>query len=497
MNVAYLRLIPKIFLYKISTGFIPADVAYMVNTCGTSALVTSTQKKSVLFLLFIIVSFAANAQLQPVFKFQQDDTILKKNYYQKALLSNTTTISSLAIENKEDYKKIYTSRFKEIEKLLTSSQSVTAAETHQYLQAILQKIIAVNPELKGLELRVVFSRDWWPNAYSMGEGTIAINAGLIVFLANEAELVFVLCHELSHYYLDHSEKSISKYVETINSEAFQKELKKLSKQQYGVNSQLDQLAKTLVFDGRKHSRNNEAASDNQAFKFMKRTGYDCNAIISSLQLLDKIDDSSLFKPLDVEQAFNFTGYPFKKKWIQKESAIFSQVKENDSELSTKDKDSLKTHPDCNKRISLLQDSIKALGNTGKMFLVDELYFKKLKKDFITEITEHCYQEKNLSRNLYYSLLLIQSGKDIPMAVYSVARCLNEIYEKQQQHKLGLTIDTENKNFPEDYNQLLRLLGKLRLDEIAAINYHFCLHYQEQMKGYAGFTEEMIKASNPK
>ena len=453
--------------------------------------------KVLLLFFFSAISVAGFAQLKQVFAFQQDDSIVKKSYYEKALQQKKESINALAKEHKEDYKKIYESRFEEIEELFKSTRTVTSPEANNYLQAVVQKIIVANPELKGLELRVVFSRDWWPNAYSMGEGTIAMNAGLLVFLSSEAELVYVLCHELSHYYLDHSGKAIKKYVETVNSEDLQKELKRLSKEEYRVNEQLEKLTQTLLFDSRRHSRSNEAEADRQAMWFMKNTGYDCRAIISTLQLLDKVDDSSLFKPLNVEQAFSFSEYPFKKKWIQKESVIFSQLDEKDSPLTVKEKDSLKTHPDCSKRIALLQDSINVLSATGKAFLVNETIFKQLKKDFFAEMTEQCFDGKNLSRNLYYSLLLLQAGENTPMAVYSVSRCLNEIYEKQQAHKLGLTIDSENKHFPDDYNQLLRMLGKIRLDEIAAINYSFCKQHQQLMKDYEGFAEEMNKASQLK
>ena len=198
-------------------------------------------KGRVLFLFFIAASFTTAAQLQPVFNFLQDDTGLKKNYFEKALQQKMVALNSLAKDHKDDYKRIYENRFNEIEELLTSSRSLTATEAHNYLQSVVQKIIVANPELKGLELRVVFSRDWWPNAYSMGEGTIAVNAGLMIFLANEAELVFVLCHELSHYYLDHSGRAIKKYIETVNSDDLQKELKRLSKEEFRVNEQLGKL----------------------------------------------------------------------------------------------------------------------------------------------------------------------------------------------------------------------------------------------------------------
>jgi Zn-dependent protease with chaperone function len=450
------------------------------------------KKNYLLFFLTCTIYFPGLAQLSQVYSFQKDDTILKKNYFEQSIRKKNILLASLNAQYAKDYKEIYDDQFKEIGNLLQSTRSVTAPKAHNYLQLIVQKVIAANPELKGTDVRVIFSRDWWPNAYSLGEGTITINAGLMIFLDNEAQLVFILCHELAHYYLQHTPKAIKKYVETIHSESFKNEIKRLSKEQYRVNQQLDVLIKSLAFDSRQHSRSNEAEADLQAFNFMKKTGYDCSAIKTGLQLLDKIDDSSLYKHLDLEQVFNFSEYPFKNKWIRKESAIFSQLDENDSPLSPAEKDSLKTHPDCSKRILLLADSLESVGSTGKKFLVDEKIFNELKKDFSAEIIEQCYRNDNLSRNLYYSLLMLQGNENIPLAVYSVVRCLNQIYEKQKNHTLGLMIDLENKVYPDDYNLLLRMLSRLRLDEIAGLNYYFCRQYYEQMKNYPDFGEEIKK-----
>jgi Zn-dependent protease with chaperone function len=450
------------------------------------------KKDYLLFILTCAIYFPGLAQMQQVYSFQKDDTILKKNYFEQSMKKKNLLLADLNGQYAKDYKEIYNDQFKEIGSLLQSTRSVTAPKAHGYLQSIVQKIITANPELKGTDVRVIFSRDWWPNAYSLGEGTITINAGLMIFLDNEAQLVFVLCHELAHYYLQHTSKAIKEYVETIHSESFRNELKRLSKEEYRVNQQLGVLIKSVAFDSRQHSRSNEAEADLQAFNFMKKTGYDCSAIKTGLELLDKIDDSSLYKHLDVEQVFKFSEYPFKKKWIQKESAIFSQLDENDSPLSPAEKDSLKTHPDCSKRILLLTDSIEKVGSAGKKFLVDEKVFNELKKDFFAEIIEQCYRNNNLSRNLYYSLLLLQENENIPMAVYSVARCLNDIYENQKNHTLGLMIDLENKVYAGDYNLLLRMLSRLRLEEIAALNYYFCKEYDEQMKSYPDFEEEMKK-----
>jgi hypothetical protein len=314
----------------------------------------------------------------------------------------------------------------------------------------------------------------------------------MIYLDNEAELVFVLCHELAHYYLDHGNKSVKKYVEWRNSDELKKEIKRLSKEEYKINKQINDLLKKLTFGERQHSRDFEAEADRQAFLFMKKTGYDCGGIKTCLQLLDKIDDSLIYKPCNPEQDFNFSQYPFKKKWIQKESELFSQMKEDDSPLSQKEKDSLKTHPDCTKRIIMLEDSITKTPG-GKKFLVNEELFDRLKKEFYVEMTEQEFRDENLGLNLYYSLLMLQANENMPVAVYSIARDLNLAYAGRKDHTLGNMFTAESRWLPEDYNLLLRMLSRLRLDEIAALNYYFCNQYKEKMEGYAGFGEEWDKA----
>ncbi len=448
------------------------------------------------FLSHLIICPAVFSQLQPVYNFQKDDTVLRRVYYEQALQNKNKVIGSLGSNYKKDYQEIYEARFKEVAGLLQSSRSVTDPVAHNYLQSILKKILDANPELKSKETRLLFSRDWWPNAFSMGEGTLVVNAGLMVFLDNEAELVFVICHELAHFYLDHSNKAIKKNVETYNSVAFQNELKRLSKQEYGAGKQLDEMIKKHEFGNRRHSRENETEADRYAFMFMKNTGYDCNRIKTCLQLLDKVDDSLLYKSVDPELTFNFSNYPFKKKWIQKESAIFSQMSNDDSPLTKKERDSLKTHPDCAVRIFHLEDSILKT-RQGENFIMNKTLFGQLKKDFFVEMAEQQFKSNNLSRNLYYSLQMLQVGESTSYAMFAIARDLNIMYESQKNHKLGIITDKETRGYPADYNILLRMLDRLRLEEIAILNYNFCMQHKAEMSGYTGFNDEFNKAVKQK
>jgi Zn-dependent protease with chaperone function len=447
--------------------------------------------RSFLSFVSLISCFTCIAQAEEVYPFWKDDTLLRKNYYDQSTRKKQLFITSAGKEHAKDYKEIYESQFASINAFWKSTRPVTAPAENAYLQSIVQKIIAANPELKNTDARIVFTRDGWPNAESMGDGTIVINAGLVIFMDNEAELVFALCHELAHYYLDHSTKAIKKMVTEYNSDAFKAEMKRLSKQEYGVGHELEALMKKMAFGSRKHSRDNEAEADRQAFRFMKNTGYDCGGILSCLRMLDHVDDSSVFKPFVPESSFNFEDYSFKKKWIQKTSAIFGQMAADDSPLTRQERDSLRTHPDCEMRIRLLRDSV-AHAAEGKKFLVSESKFTQLKKEFRAEIAEQEFRNDNLARNLYDGLLLLQNNEQVPLAIYSVARDLNILYQRQKEHRLG-DIDKEGRSYPADYNLLLRMIDRLKLDEIAELNYNFCRRYESVMTGYAAFQAEWKKA----
>ena len=305
----------------------------------------------------LLISFSGQSQLRPVHFFQQDDSLRKKQYYEEALQKKKSLIAALPKENSKDYKEAYESMFEMVEDLLRSRRSVTAIDADNYIKAVAGKIIQSNPELSGLDLRIIFSRDFVPNAYSIGDGTIAFNAGLFVYLHTEAELAFVICHELAHYYLQHSRKRVDKMVRLINSDSLKKELKRLSKQQYRVGEELEKISKALVFDIKRHSREGEQEADRTGLQFLKKSGYSGMGFISTMKTLDRIDDTSLFMPLDLPKILSFPDYPFRERWIKKESGIFGAMHpEEASGLTRKEKDSLKTHPDCFKRIELLGDS---------------------------------------------------------------------------------------------------------------------------------------------
>jgi len=440
------------------------------------------------FVTIFIFSSKGFTQTKTSFDLLEDDSISKKRYEQELNNYEQQLLKNIDRTYIKDYEKIYKEHFSFVREVLNSSSTITAKKADNYLQSVVQKIINGNTPLQHKQIRVFFSRNWIPNAYSMGDGSIAINIGLVKDLNNEAELAFVICHELAHFYLQHSDLAIKKYVETINNKSYQTELKKLAKQEFGVNKQLDELQKNIIFDNKRHSRQNEVEADKWALHFLKNTGYNTEAVISCLQILNKIDENIEAKTVAIDSIFNFENYRFKKSWIYVETSIFSKMNPDDNiTLTQAERDSLKTHPDCLKRIVLIKDSID---NARKnFFLVSDSLFTHLQFCFEKEIVEDDFLKKQYTRNLFHALYLLQNNKHKNYAIFAIARCLNAIYTAQKAHTLGLYIDKENKVFSNSYNRLLRMIDKLKLYEVAALNYHFCEQYKSTMQHIPAFVQE--------
>lgn len=406
-------------------------------------------------------------------------------------------LSRLSGSLKNELASEYQKRFDYLKEIYAVSELVTDSATVHYLQAISQKIIRSNPALQNRSTSIHFARAWWPNAVSYGDGTILFNINLFSRLENEAQAAFIICHELSHYFLDHSNETIRQYVTLIHSDHFQKQLKTIQQSDYRKNRQLDQLVKKLNYSDRKHSRDKEFQADSMAVLFMAKTGYDMRAAVSCLGLLDSIDKEKLAGSLQLEKQFHFASYPFRQKWIRVPGRTLSELKaEQVSVVDTAAMDSLKTHPDCSKRIAALENEVnRTYQENQQLFLVDEDMFRALQKRFEAEQIQYCLDKREISRGLYYSLLLYHHYPESAWLAATIGDCLNQLYQAQLDHRMGKLIELPGSSTNAEYEQLLRFLQQVRIEELASLSYHFmqkhASRFQQQEK-FRNVLQQSIK-----
>jgi predicted Zn-dependent protease len=71
------------------------------------------------------------------------------------------------------------------------------------LQAIFDRLLAADPELRALDYRLLVTRQEAPNAFALPGGLVAVTTGLLDTVEGDEGLALVLGHELGHHHRRH------------------------------------------------------------------------------------------------------------------------------------------------------------------------------------------------------------------------------------------------------------------------------------------------------
>ena len=394
-------------------------------------------------------------------------------------------ITDLPSENKKDIEKIQTWKWENIAETFLRKEIYTEADAQKYLDDVVSEIVNNNQTLQNKPFRCYFSKSEVPNASFIGEGVILFNLGLLDKLENESQLAFILCHEIAHFYMNHLDNSINEYVATINSEEMQKELKKIKKKNYNKTEDLNKLVKQLSFSSGRHSRYKEAEADSLGVVFMKNTRFDISASLTSLALLDSIDNETYNMSETLQNTFNSADYPFQKKWLAKEEGLLGG--HANIEIDKVLADSLKTHPDCKVRIRTLQPLVEKYKNkVAQKNLINKKLFAELQESSKYEVVQYAWDRKNYTKSLYLALSLLNSKPADPYLVAQTGRIFNGLYNELKQHTLGKVTDLPSPWYSAGYNTLLQFIQNLYRENYVQINYHFLQQYSPKLSFYKDF-----------
>ena len=448
-------------------------------------------KAFAVLILLIFYRVPSSAQSFSDYQSIKNDDAREKSLVDAISKQYEKDIASVSGPHKKYIIDLYKERLELLKERFSENEIITSAEVNNYLGSLVSEIFKNNPNLNGQSLRILFSRAPWPNASSLGEGTILFNIGLFNRLNNESQAIFILCHELAHYFLNHSNNNIQQYVNTVYSDDFQNQLKKIQKSEFQQGSQLDKLTMGLMFKSRRHNREFEQAADSMAVELMKNTSCDVREALTGLALLDSVDKDKYDADLDLQKHFNFIAYPFQERWLEKEDLLLMKNEKEEKEKS-KLADSLKTHPDCKVRIQRIGDIVNKYykPNTTR-FIISEKEFLKFKETFDFEIIEYCYRTGHLSLSMFYALEMLHFYPDNAYLHAVIGKCLNSFYVHQKNHQLRKYIDLPNPRYDERYNTLLNFIQNLRLQEYGALAYYFLFQYTNRFSTNEDFVYALI------
>lgn len=155
----------------------------------------------------------------------------------------------------------------------------------QYIRQLGAKLVAVIPAEYSwpYEFHVIPQKDI--NAFALPGGQVFINVGTIAAAQNEAELVGVMAHEMSHVYMQHSAKQAGKTQTTAVLAGIAGAILGAAG---GVIGSLAQAGINFGAQGiiLKYSRTDEAQADAVGAIIMWRAGYNPQAMADFFKMLD-------------------------------------------------------------------------------------------------------------------------------------------------------------------------------------------------------------------
>lgn len=272
----------------------------------------------------------------------------------------------------------------------------------EYINEVADQLLANNKQLRS-ELRFYTIKSPEVNAFATNQGIIFVSLGLMAQVRNEAELAFVLAHEITHYEQEHV---ISSHVEL--------ELK--AKSRDFKNKSLQQQLKEL----NSYSQEHEYEADELGFERILKSDYDAEAatgvfdvLIYSYLPFDEVRFDSLF--FDSEQ------FSVNKQAFRGEAKPITVIEDYD--------DSKSSHPNIKKRrervLEMLDNSESAAGK--KKFLLGKERFETIRTISRFELSDIYLKNMEYEKAIYNSYLLLRTypenqylNTNVAKALYSIA-----------------------------------------------------------------------------
>jgi hypothetical protein len=333
-----------------------------------------------------------------------------------------------------------------IDEILFSGKVLYGDPLSVYVNKVADKVLEKNPKLRK-DLRFYILKSYSVNAFSTNQGIIFITVGLVSQLENEAQLAYILCHEIAHYTQKHSLESYKRKNDVLEGKG---------------------KFKVLDFDERiqeiySYSKDNEFEADVEGVKMFLKTPYNKQAALSSFDML-------LFSYLPYDEIewsikeFQDSSYKFPINYAPKKGKEISADEAEDDDEST--------HPNIRKRKTKVEAILEDEDKKGTLFLLGEDYFKSIQQQARIELFYILFNHAQYKKAYYLSYLYRNIYHD---SAFSTLITAYSIYAKAKkaQKVANSNEDSKNEEFKQTdegaYYNVSYFFDKLNSDELTILS----------------------------
>jgi hypothetical protein len=347
----------------------------------------------------------------------------------------------------------------QIEKIVKSGNTLINDEITIYLNKLADLILSNNPTLRK-QLHIYTLKSPVVNAYSYDKGYLFFDIGLIAQAETEAQMAYIMCHEIAHYVKKHN---INGYVQN----------KKIEGDYYSGKTADDKLIEKCQY-----SKESESEADIEGFKLFEFTNY---SFLQAEKAFDVLQYAHLpFELVEFKKSF------FETEFFKIPNGYFlkevSSIRNNANEDDTKS-----THPNTAKRKAAIGELIKSRSATGKVdnvlgveqfnyirdlsrFELCRLYLKN--RDYHNSLYAAYILSKKYPDNLYLSQVISKCLYAISLFNNSLLRYNSDSYLSE-----GFKAYGDVESFPQ---QVYYLVNKMPANEwtILSLNYTYRAHKKQ-------------------
>jgi predicted Zn-dependent protease len=421
-------------------------------------------KHSLLALVFLVCIGHFNAQIPdyydpfPVVKISSTVSNSIKNGHEKSKLKLPNTYQNK--ETAEFTKAQFEKRQEFLLSLLKSGDFLINTPINSYVERVFKSVLAANPSIDQT-MAVLVSRNPRPNAFNTGDNLIIVHLGLLERISNEAELAFVLCHEIAHQTQNHVTKDLISRASLFYSDSVQQEIAKIKKTEYFVLSRLNNFILPGLRSSMAFSRRDEFEADSIGFNYYIQTGYDKAHALSLINLLATFDTDRDTSAIDYKKIFSHPEYPYNLRWDYIEEVSSLGSFETDEEVLEEEKQ-LQSHPDTPLRFERIQNTVPSQPQPNLLPSDEET--KNLHLDVRLQIMNDHIQRNNYGKAMHHLCYLITDYPDSPYLKYKLAYLLTFMAIDKKKRNLGKHLDLKDLNYSNSYNTTLNLLWEMRFAE---------------------------------
>lgn len=337
-----------------------------------------------------------------------------------------------------------------VDQLLQSGMVCFNDTISSYVENVLEEIRFANKSIP-LDIRVYTVKSPIVNAFTTDQGIIFINTGLLAQLENEAQLAFILCHEIVHYTENHVMEGFIETSDINNRRNDYKRARSIDKE----------LASS------RFSRKLETEADIEGLKLFLNTDYNPNEV-------DGVFDVLLYSSLPFDEI------PFDSSILEigeyqiPDKFFLSELRE--IEVDEDEDDSRQTHPNIGSRRRKTANIIKSNNKSGKSFIVSEENFYAVRAAARYEVLRLQLINSNYSEALYSAFILEKEFPNNPLPKIAIGEILfgASIFTNTKDRKKVVGYYKKKQGSIQQVFYLLNKIKPIDLN-LLAIRYNYYLH----------------------